>query len=204
MKIATEKQERELLAWIIRMFPYGKVPADTVQYLIEHPEQLPSALQLMIATSKPTRWQELLDACQQDWIHSDFTEARWPLEPVADDEDEWKVTEYHFTKGVATLNEGLHRLKKLAETGKFRLLAGSRRVMEWLASHPDVQLDYPVVLPLCARNSDGRWVVPVFFRRGFSWKDGKGRDLGLFNPKHVAYLDCRWLVLCRKAKAKIS
>lgn len=63
-KFATREQEKEVLAWIIRKFPEGKMPADYAQYLIEHPEELPEMLLRMISN-------------QTNMIPSTIIQANW-------------------------------------------------------------------------------------------------------------------------------
>lgn len=137
---------------------------------------------------------KLLKNCKQDVIYPDFTEARWPLEPVAADEDDYEVAEHHFTETV-TLEEGLRRLTAMAEKGEIRLLTGSRRAMEWVATHLEVQLDHPVILPLQAQGYDGRRVVPIFHRR---WGGDYGRRLVLYYLDYGAYSGCGWLILRKR------
>lgn len=138
---------------------------------------------------------DLLAACKQDgYCNPDFTESRWPLESVAPDEGDYEVVEHHFTDTV-TLEEGLRRLAEMAEKGEIRLLAGSRLAMKWIASHLDVQLDHPVILPLRAQDSDGRMVVPFF---GRCWDRGDRRCLYLCGLAGGAGPGGRWLVLRKR------
>ena len=141
-------------------------------------------------------FKSLLDACHQtDHRHPDFTESRWPLEPVAVDEADWEVVEHYLTK-TGTLNRGVKHLEKLADKGEIRMLVGSRRAMEYIARHQKAQLDHPIILPLRARDSSDDWCLPVFRRNWCSWRreldlDGTGNRF----PPHYG-----WLVIKRKQK----
>jgi len=137
---------------------------------------------------------DLLAACKQNgYCNPEFTEERYPLEPVAADEGDYEVVEHHFTETV-TLEEGLRRLAEMAAKGEIRLLSGSRLAMEYIAAHLEAQLDHPIILPLRAQDSDGRWVVPFFCR------DYGERVLYLFRLAYGAVPGCGWLVL-RKRQA---
>ena len=145
---------------------------------------------IVIATFK-----SLLDACHQDgYRSSDFTEDRFPLEPVATDEADWEVVEHYLTK-TGTLDDGLKQLKKLEAKGEIKLLTGSRRAMEYIAAHPEAQLDHPIILPLRARDSGGDCCLPVFSRR---WGGGR-RSLFLCRTGSTFGSLCSWLVLRPKS-----
>lgn len=64
-KLATREQEREVLAWIIRKFPEGRMPAENAQYLIEHPEELPEMLLGMVSNQTNTTIPSTI--IQVDW-----------------------------------------------------------------------------------------------------------------------------------------
>lgn len=163
------------------------------------PERLKCALQAIIegrfeAVIGNSLWQTICAACQQFWVNPDFTEARFPLEPVALDEADWEMGEHHFAETV-TVEEGLRRLTEMASKGEFRLPTGSRLAMKYIAAHPDAQLDHPVILPLRAQDSDGDWVVPFFGRR---WRDDRKRSLDLCRLGNLATPGCGWLVLRKR------
>lgn len=130
-----------------------------------------------------------LSACRQDWVDPDFNEENFPLEPVASDEDDWEVVEYHFDRTL-TGKEAFRRLEKLG----YRLLGGSRRAMEFLAAHPDLQDNHPLVITVRWQHRDGDWNVPIADRRG----DERKVPLVYFDydfpPRYG------WLVLRRKAE----
>ena len=149
----------------------------------------------LVAAVTQYSFDDLFDAFQQhDYGDTEFTESRWPLEPVALDENDWEVVEHRFAKNL-TIKEGLRRLTKMADEGKIRLLAGSRRAMEWVAPHLDDGLIHPAILPLCAQDSDGKWVVPVF---GLMWHDGSCQPgMTLYDLDEMTYPAHRWLVLRR-------
>jgi len=41
---------------------------------------------------------DMLAACKQKWWNPDFTESRFPLEPVTVDENEWEMGEHFFSE----------------------------------------------------------------------------------------------------------
>lgn len=149
-----------------------------------------------VATAVKESFQNLLAACKQDGYRDpEFTESRWPLEPVAPDEDDYEEIEHHFT-GTMTIEEGLRRLSEMETKGEIRLLKGSRRAMKYIAAHPNAQLDYSIILPLRAQDSNGGWVVPIFCH------DGPRRFLDLCYLDGEADPDCSWLVLCQRPSVK--
>ena len=138
----------------------------------------------------------LLKACHQNgYCNSDFTESRWHLEPIATDEADWEVVEHYLTK-TGALEDGVKQLEKLATKGEIRLLTGSRRAMEYIAAHPDAQLDHPIILPLRAQRSSGYWCLPVF---GRLW-GGRRRSLGLYSTDDAFDSSYSWLVLRKRQK----
>lgn len=140
---------------------------------------------------------ELLAACQQGFVNPGFTEERWHLEPVEPDEDEWEVAEYFFTDDADGI-EKLRRLAELEKRGEIRMFRGVRRAMEFVASHLNLQLNHPLVVPVSAQDSDGVLCLPVF---DFDWVDDvRERGLHLFLVRLGFSSFCGWLVL-RKRKA---
>lgn len=143
---------------------------------------------------------ELLAACKQNWVHDDFTEEHFPLEPVAPDEADWEVYEHHFDREIS----GLRVFAELENRG-YRL-CGPRRAMEFVAENQDIQLDHPLIIPTCWKSHDGNiWHVPLFGKR---YPISGGCDLILCNlghhyrPGFVLFHDFDpdhgWLVLRRK------
>ena len=203
IKLAMREQEREVLAWIIRKFPEGRVPAADAQYLIEHPEELPDMLLAMMARRTITTpaqlqavvsdWQKLFNACKQDWFNKDFTEARWPLESVSVDEAEWEEYE-HFFDDDATGEVKIRRLEEMVKRGEIRI-CGVRRAMEDTADHLDIQLDHPRIIPVSALDSGGVLSLPAFHGR---WFDGRERELFLYRVSNDFNRRCGWLVLRKR------
>jgi hypothetical protein len=143
----------------------------------------------------PPTFEELIVACGQDG-RRDFSEKLWPLEPVMDDEVDWKMVEYHFNDTVDG-TEGLRRLDELAKEGKIRLPAGSRRAMQWIAANPNVQVDHRVILPLSAKHPKSyQRCLPVFFR----WNTSRTPYLRLSSVKCKFNSHCGWLVLVHNEK----
>jgi len=131
-------------------------------------------------------FRELLDACGQGEIDSCFNDDNFPLEPHLPGDDEWEVYEHRFPFAV---HMDLGNFSSLERAG-FRL-CGPRRAMEFVAAHPELQLDHPIVVTAYYCELGGLY-MPVF-----SAKDGKrvltfgavGSD---FSPRFG------WLLLCRK------
>ncbi len=138
----------------------------------------------------PKTFNHLLSLCRLDSVNPDnFSEEYCPLEPVALDEAEWEVYEHHFSE---TMNGevAFRELQKM----DYRLLNGSRRAMEFLAIHPDIQIHHPLIITVRCQNPEGEWFVPI------AGRDGVKRDLRLswldedFDPNYG------WLVLRRKVQ----
>ena len=197
-KFATRGQETELVSAMVRQFPYGKVSAERAQRLIEHQDELAAILLnalTAVASVLTATFASLLEACHQTgYCNPDFTESRWPLEKVEADEADWEVVEHYLTK-TGALEDGVKQLEKLATKGEIRLLTGSRRAMEYIAAHPDAQLDHPIILPLRAQYSSDYWCLPVFSR----YWNGRQRRLGLYYTDDAFGSDDGWLVLRPKS-----
>lgn len=135
-------------------------------------------------------FQSLLAACQQNLVKPDFNEEHYPLEPVTLDEHDWEVAEYHF-KDVISDEQAFAELKAMG----YRF-CGVRRAMEFIAVHPDLQLDHPLVVTARWQSPDGHWYVPIFHRARevgrYLYLDDLPRD---FDPNFG------WLVLRRKSAA---
>lgn len=145
-----------------------------------------------------SEWQRLLETCYQIKVDSDFTEDRWPLEPIAADEDEWEVVKHRFANPV-TGEEGLRQLEDLAanSNGQIRLLQGSRRAMEYVVKNPDIQLYTSLIIPLRAQCSDNCWYLPIF---SGVWFNGNPHFLSLFSPSAVVEPTIGWLILRKHQK----
>lgn len=146
---------------------------------------------------------ELLAACRQKHKNPDFTEARWPLEPIAPDEDDWEETEYFFTDDDANIEEKLHRLTALEKQGEVRICR-PRRAMKYVATHLDLQEDHPLVVPVPASFPAPFFAqdsTDVVFLPVFGWFCGdcvEGRGLDLCPVKGKCNSKCGWLILRRK------
>ena len=105
------------------------------------------------------------------------------------------MVEHYLTK-TGALEDGVKQLEKLATKGEIRLLTGSRRAMEYIAAHPDAQLDHPIILPLRAQDSSDYWCLPVFSR---IWRGGQ-RSLDLCYTVSTFYSSYGWLVLRKRQK----
>ena len=182
-KIRTD-QFAELAAAVLRSLP-REIEPETAQYWIIHNFELTLALKkALVVKPSDSIFRMLLDLCQQDWVDPDFNFTNCPLESM-EDEDEWELEEYHFDR---TLN-GEQALRELEAMG-FRLLNGSRRAMQFIAAHPDLQSDHALIV---TTRSFGLF-APVFHQR-----EAKRRlsllptMLGEVNPS------CGWLVLKKRA-----
>lgn len=180
-KLATRGQETELVSAMVRQFPYGKVPAERAQQLIEHQDELAALLVTMltsVVSAVASAWQTLLASCKQNWVNSDVTEEHFPL---VDDGTVNPVEECCLGHDVSTGKKAEAELKKLGYK-----LVGMKRAMEYIAKHPDSQLDHPVVvLGAQWRHPDGHVSVPYFDRN-----DDK-RDL------HLGWIDDEFNSFCR-------
>mgnify|MGYP001584498394 CR=1 FL=1 len=146
-----------------------------------------------------SRWQDLFNACKQSWFNPDFTEARWPLEPVAVDEAVWDVGELLFDDDV-TGEVKIGRLKEMVEKGEIRF-CGIRRAMEYVATHLDVQLNHPLVVPVSAQDSVGFLCLPAFRYR---WGGYGRRRLALCRVSDGFGRRCGWLVLRKRPKVPLD
>jgi hypothetical protein len=183
-KIRTD-QFAELAAAVVSSLPRDIEP-ESAQYWITHNFELTLALRGALAASLPViNFRRLLDFCHQDWVDSDFNEGNYPLEPVTSDEADWEVYEYHFLETVT----GEEAFRRLEEMG-YRLLGGSRRAMEFIAAHPDLQSDRALII---TTRSFGLF-APVFHQR-----EAK-RRLSLL-PMMLGEVNssCGWLVLRKRA-----
>ena len=138
-------------------------------------------------------WQDMLNACKQYWFNPDFTEARYPLEPVVADEAEWKVEE-HFFDDDATGTKKLPRLAEMVKRGEIRI-CGVRRAEEDTADHLDIQLDHPRIIPVSAPDSGGILCLPAFHCH---WDDVRERQLYLYRVSNDFNRRCGWLVLRKR------
>jgi hypothetical protein len=182
-KFATRGQETELVSAMVRQFPYGKVPAERAQHLIEHQDELATILLNALAatvTVITATFKSLLAACHQAWVNSDITEDHFPL---LDDGTKGPVEEYCFGKTITGL-EAERQLKKMG----YKLI-GMKRGMEYIAAHPDNQLDHPIiVLGAQWQFPIGNVYVPYFCR--FNGK----RYLYLIWIGYEFFSHCRFLV----------
>lgn len=140
---------------------------------------------------------DLLAACRQDWVNSDFNEKNFPLEPIADDEAGWEVCEHHFGRAV----NGSEAFKELVENPDYRL-CGPRRAMEYISNgHLNDQLDHPLIVTAIGGHRpsepwkafDHRPYVPVFLG------DCDGRILRVCYLDSGFKLSSGWLVLRKRS-----
>ncbi len=139
--------------------------------------------------NKKATFQSLLAACRQDWVHPDFEEKNFPLETVADDEDEWEVHEHHFQSAICG-KIAFEEFKAMGPLG-FRL-CGVRRAIEFIAAHPDLQLDHPLIVTTLGLNRGSHRCAPVFDRGDGKRKVYLNSLTGDFGPR------CGWLVLHKR------
>lgn len=137
-------------------------------------------------------FQSLLAACRQDLVEPEFTEKHYPLEPVAPDEDKWEVVEHKFDGKM----KGEDAFTELRAMG-YRL-CGPRRAMEFIAAHPDLQLDHPLMVTARWQDPKDGWCAPVFSRARevgrYLYVERLDRDFGDdFRPGFS------WLVLKKRA-----
>ena len=136
-------------------------------------------------------FKSLRSACRRIQFDSNFTEENFPLEPLAPDEDDWVVHVHDFDR-VVPPERAFDELKRLG----YRLLGGSRRAMEFIATYSDpglVGLDRPLVITVRRESLPGErnWLVPVFVRRG----NGRRLDVEYLASAREGY---GWLVLKKR------
>ena len=172
-----------------RQVESGRITRENLQEFLKNPGKV------LVAAITAT-FASLLKACHQNgYCNSDFTEDRWPLESIAADENDWEVVGHYLTK-TGALEDGVKQLEKLATKGEIRLLTGSRRAMEYIAAHPDAQLDHPIILPLRAQDSSDFWCLPVFY----GYWIGRQRGLNLCSTGITFDSGYGWLVLRKRQK----
>jgi hypothetical protein len=130
----------------------------------------------------------LIAACAQLEISAEFREEYFPVEPIAGDENEWKVCPHRFSEDIV----GDEAIRQLGADPGCRLLNGSRRAMEYIADNPAIQLSMPLIVTAGRQFPDGYWYVPVFY-----WH-GKKRRLILYRLDGIFLACCGWLVLRRR------
>lgn len=187
VKFATREQEREVLAWIIRKFPEGRIPVGDGQYVVEHTDELSDMLLAMMASCRSyvtpaepklvSDWQKIFGHLQV--LDSNFNESHYPLEP----EDQLReVVEKRF-RDTAT---GYARLQWAESQGLVQ--ARPRATGLYLQAHPELQLTSPVVSGGRWRCGDSDGCVPVFSR------DDVGRpSVSLHWLDRVFRPHCVWL-----------
>ncbi len=148
---------------------------------------------------------DLLAACKLRWVHPDFTERRFPLEPIAEDEAEWEL---RVAEVQVNGEEGFRRLKKAQDEGKIRP-CGLRRAMEYVSlttfplnsilNYLTIPPTVALIVPVVAQNSHGVICVPVFSRMSrLSYIDECVLDLQ--SVSHDINRSYHWLVLLKRKK----
>jgi len=161
-----------------------------VEVIDELGEDQVRAVHPLFYKKDPKTFNHLLSLCQLDSVNPDnFSEEYCPLEPVALDEADWEVYEHHFS-GTMNGEVAFSELQKM----DYRLLNGSRRAMEFLAVHPDIQTHHPLIITARWQNPEGEWFMPI------AGRDGVKRDLRLSWLDEDFDLNYGWLVLRRKVQ----
>jgi len=159
-KLATRIQERELLAWIIRKFPEGQVPAEAAQYLIDHPDELPELLLAMLV-NRTIVTQEQLQEIISDWQKffghlyvwdSNFNETNFPLGVDPGDEAE----EFGFDR-LVTGHEAVAEFERMGRE-EASLWAQGR----YIKANPQAQKDHPLLGTGARWQCWGRIWFPIF------------------------------------------
>lgn len=171
-KLATREQEREVLAWIIRKFPEGRMSADYAQYLIEHPNELPEMLLGMLANcsiATPVQLQAVVSDWQRFFGHlrrqsSKFDEINFPLgDDPGDEAEEYSphhdetLKKYHFT-----ICQVLKEIKCLHGRDGASLWAQGR----YIQAHPQAQMFHPLLGVGASWECGHNW-FPFFYHDGF-------------------------------------
>jgi hypothetical protein len=157
-KPASPGQDKELLAAVVRQFPYGEIDKERAQSLVSDYDGLHSALLHALYFDPARYFQSLLSACQQDEVNSAFHAQYFPIEPLASDEEEWEEHLYAFPDNV----KGMDALQQLLKLG-FRP-CGVRRAMKFLSRHSGLQDQYNIIIATVGRDNEGESCLPVFDR----------------------------------------
>lgn len=197
-----EKDVRSLLSDLGFMFEIFKVlihavlklggTREDLKRLVKEPTLVDEIAKLIVVAKSAVTlsFADFLAACKQSSVNEicgGFTEENFPLEPVADDENEWKVCEHCFLKEI----NGFDAFRQLEEDPGYRF-CGPRRAMEYVAEHPDGQLNYSLIVTTRVNLNACVCYVPIFHRTN----DQRGLDIfkldADFGPSYS------WLVLKRK------
>lgn len=140
--------------------------------------QVVPMMKVIVAT-----FQSLLDACHQAWVSSDINEKNFPL---IDDGTTGPVEEHCLGHDVSSGREAKKELKKLGYK-----LVGMKRAMEYIAVHPDNQLDHPIVV------LGAQWQIQIpcgFVYVPYFYRDDGQRYLILYCLDLDFASHCRFLV----------
>jgi hypothetical protein len=190
-KPASPGQDKELLAAVVRQFPYGEIDKEQAQFLVSDYDGLHYAL-LNALNFDPARYfRSLLAACRQDEVSTNFNSDCFPVEPLASDEEEWVECLYGFAEDVV----GLRALQDMLKLG-YRP-CGVRRAMKYLAQNPGLQDKNHIVVTSVGKDNEYENCLPVFSRdRRYA------KRCVLLNSVECTYgTTYRWLVLCPRAAA---
>jgi len=131
---------------------------------------------------------KLLVACNlDDKADLSFVEMNFQLEPIAEDEEEWDVFEYHFSRRIF----GIDAFEELEKLG-YRLLGGVRRALEFIEVHPGLIEAHPLVATVQFYDEDNFGLAMPYF-------DADGVCIQSVEQNYSR--TCGWLVLRKKSKA---
>jgi hypothetical protein len=178
-KLATRGQETELVSAIVRQFPYGKVPAERAQQLIEHQDELAALLVTMFTAVVATvvnafsvvvdyskSLKAMIEDGHYDWKNNDITSDNFSVTGSGQVNSGLELV--HFGKHVSTQDV-------LAELDKRNLCPATLpELLAFGAKYPEEQRKYPIIaLGSVWADRDGRRDVACLCG------NDRGRDLGL-------------------------
>ena len=102
---------------------------------------------------------DLLTACRMGYIDEKFNERNFPLEPVVEDAEKWKMRILTFKSNM----NGLIFFDRLKRWGYRYRPCGPRQAMEYIAANPGLQLENPLVVTAFWKNQEnGCLYAPIF------------------------------------------
>jgi len=102
---------------------------------------------------------DLLTACRMGYIDEKFNEKNFPLEPMIEETEKWKMRILTFKSNM----NGLIFFDRLKKWNYRYRPCGPRQAMEYIATNSDLQLENPLVVTAFWKNQeDGCLYAPIF------------------------------------------
>lgn len=177
MNIASKRQETEVVANIVRFFPYGKISAEHLQYFVEHPDELADVLlNALTTTVEKAVGQYLVDTSV-----SPFLPSGWKVEEHKQGGlflwDPTKVNLFLSNKQKNGKVIGGHDLRK--ELSNQPVL--NANVLDYLLAHPELIPEEWKGKAICFWGTIYRYSAGNLCVRCLVWFGGRW------------CWDCRWL-----------